>query len=189
MEAMRLQAEPSYLAPDGSEIRELLHLENSHGNMAHCVLRSGSVSVAQRHKTVGEIWYCVQGLGQVWRKRSSGQPPETIIDIWPGMCLTIEVGTHFQFRNTGAEPLTFIIATIPSWPRPEAEEVQGRWGDSGELKSTSAGVRVPLGAGEVLWQDDVSYARFEGCARWGAVPGRAHRGSPHPLPHGAGQQL
>jgi len=93
------------------------------------MLPADRVSVAQRHKTVGEIWYCVQGLGQVWRK-SVGEwhEEETVVDVGPGTCLTIEVETHFQVRNTGAEPLTFIIATIPSWPGPqEAEEVVGRW--------------------------------------------------------------
>ena len=125
-----LQAEDDYLAPDGSEIRELLHLENKRGNMAHCVLHPGQVSLAQRHKTVGEIWYCVQGLGQAWRKNAGEGQMEQTVDVLPGTCLTIEAGTHFQFRNTGAEPLTLIIATIPSWPGPnEAVEVQGRWRD------------------------------------------------------------
>jgi mannose-6-phosphate isomerase-like protein (cupin superfamily) len=129
LETQSLQAKPDYLAPDGSEIRELLHLENGRGNMAHCVLRSGQVSVAQRHKTVGEIWNCVQGLGQVWRKRDG---EEQTVDVWPNRCLTIEEGTHFQFRNTGAEPLTFLLCTIPSWPGPEeAVTVEDHWtGDS-----------------------------------------------------------
>jgi mannose-6-phosphate isomerase-like protein (cupin superfamily) len=123
-----LQSERSYLAPDGSEIRLLLDLEGGKGGLAHCVLPTGHVSVAQRHKTVGEIWYFVQGLGQVWRRSAGEEQKECTVDVSPGRCLTIEPREHFQFRNTGAEPLTFIIATIPSWPGPEeAEEVQGRW--------------------------------------------------------------
>jgi mannose-6-phosphate isomerase-like protein (cupin superfamily) len=130
MQTKALQSERDYLAPDGSEIRELLHLESKRGNMAHCVLPAGHVSVAQRHKTVGEIWYCVQGLGQVWRKSAGEEQMEQIVDVSPGTCLTIETEEHFQFRNTGPEPLTFIIATIPSWPgAEEAIEVQGYWRD------------------------------------------------------------
>jgi mannose-6-phosphate isomerase-like protein (cupin superfamily) len=128
MNTQWLQAKPDYFAPDGSEIRQLLGLEKGRGNMAHCVLRPDQVSVAQRHKSVGEIWYCLQGLGQVWRKPPQRKP--TTVDVGPGRCLTIEAGTHFQFRNTGAEPLTFIIATIPSWPGPEeAVKVKGCWSD------------------------------------------------------------
>jgi mannose-6-phosphate isomerase-like protein (cupin superfamily) len=128
MRAKRLQSERSYLAPDGSEIRLLLDLEGEKGGLAHCVLPTGDVSVAQRHKTVGEIWYFVQGLGQVWRKSAGEVQKEETVDVSPGRCLTIEPGEHFQFRNTGAEPLTLIIATIPSWPgSDEAEEVEGCW--------------------------------------------------------------
>jgi mannose-6-phosphate isomerase-like protein (cupin superfamily) len=131
MKTKNLPSEHSYLAPDSSEIRLLLDLADSKGGLAHCVLPAGGVSVAQRHKTVGEIWYFVQGLGQVWRKSAGGKQEECTVDVSPGRCLTIEPGEHFQFRNTGAEPLTLVIATIPSWPGPEeAEEVEGRWRDN-----------------------------------------------------------
>jgi mannose-6-phosphate isomerase-like protein (cupin superfamily) len=67
----------------------------------------------------------------VWRKSAGGKQEECTVDVSPGRCLTIEPGEHFQFRNTGAEPLTLVIATIPSWPGPEeAEEVEGRWRDN-----------------------------------------------------------
>jgi mannose-6-phosphate isomerase-like protein (cupin superfamily) len=132
MQTQTLQSERSYLAPDGSEIRLLLDLEDGKGGLAHCVLPEGGVSVAQRHKTVGEIWYFVQGLGQVWRKSAGEVQNEETVDVSAGRCLTIEPGEHFQFRNTGAEPLTLVIATIPSWPGPEeAEEVEGRWQSDG----------------------------------------------------------
>ena len=128
MQTKTLQSELDYLAPDGSEIRQLLDLEDRKGGLAHCVLPAGHVSVAQRHKTVGEIWYIVQGLGQVWRKSAGEEQEEITVDVSPGRCVTIEPGEHFQFRNTGAEPLMLIIATIPSWPGPEeAEEVEGCW--------------------------------------------------------------
>jgi len=134
MQTQWLQAKADYPAPDGSEIRELLHLEKKRGNMAHCVLRPYQASAAHVHRTVGEIWYCLQGLGQVWRKQPDGE--HTTVDVGTGRILTIEAGTHFQFRNTGAEPITFIIASIPSWPGPdEAEPVEGCWEASSWVKS------------------------------------------------------
>jgi mannose-6-phosphate isomerase-like protein (cupin superfamily) len=112
-----------YLAPDGSEIRLLLDLKG--GGLAHCTLPSGGVSSAVKHKTVEEIWYFLEGTGQVWRKQGD---QNGVVDLNPGVCVTIPVGTHFQFRNTGDGPLRFIIATTPPWPgEEEASTVDGRW--------------------------------------------------------------
>jgi mannose-6-phosphate isomerase-like protein (cupin superfamily) len=45
-----------------------------------------------------------------------------------GVCLTIPVGTHFQFRSFGYEPLAAIGVTMPPWPGAgESCEVHGRW--------------------------------------------------------------
>ena len=65
MQTKTLQSVHDRLAPDGSQIRHLLDLDGGKGGLAHCVLPAGQVSVAERHKRVGEIWYFVQGLGQV----------------------------------------------------------------------------------------------------------------------------
>jgi mannose-6-phosphate isomerase-like protein (cupin superfamily) len=45
-----------------------------------------------------------------------------------GVCLTIPLGTHFQFRATGSAPLAALGVTMPPWPgEGEAVPVQGRW--------------------------------------------------------------
>src|SRR5260221_2729912 len=54
-----------YLAPDGSEIRLLPTYDN--GGLADCRLSAGRVSSAVRHRTVKEIWYVLDGNGQIWR--------------------------------------------------------------------------------------------------------------------------
>src|SRR5215208_2196845 len=42
--------------------------------------------------------------------------------------VTIPVGTAFQFRNTGFEPLAAVGVTMPPWPgEDEAMEVAGPW--------------------------------------------------------------
>ena len=54
------------LAPDGSEIR--LMSATSRGSMVHCTLHPGEVSLPVAHRTVEEVWYFLEGSGQVWRK-------------------------------------------------------------------------------------------------------------------------
>ncbi|MXY19975.1 MAG: cupin domain-containing protein [Dehalococcoidia bacterium] len=124
MQTVRLPKHYTVLAPDGSEIRELV--QSSRGSMVHCALPPGSVSKPVSHRTVEEVWYFLSGRGQVWRK--SGDD-EVVTDVEPGVSLTIETGTHFQFRNTSPdEALCFIITTMPPWPGPdEAYAVPGCW--------------------------------------------------------------
>ena len=116
---------PTYdcLAPDGSEIR-LLHSMVG-GGLCHCTLPPGGVSKAVRHQTVEEIWYFLSGKGEVWRKLGD---EEQIDSVTASVSLTIPLGAQFQFRNSSAEPLCFIIATMPPWPdEHEAVSVPGRW--------------------------------------------------------------
>ena len=112
------------LAPDGSEIRLLHQVDGA--SVVHCALPVGAVSVPVKHRTVEEIWYFLAGQGQVWRSQGDR---EEVLDARAGVSLTIPLGTRFQFRNTGAVPLEFLIATTPPWPG-EDEAVlldAGRW--------------------------------------------------------------
>jgi len=86
------------------------------GGLRHCTLPAGKTSLAVKHKTVEEIWYFLEGKGEVWRKHGDH---EEVATVEPGISLTIPLGTHFQFRNTGSGPLCFIIVTMPPWPGPE----------------------------------------------------------------------
>ena len=114
------------IAPDGSEIR-LLH-ELTGGGLSECTLPANRVSLAVAHQTVEEIWLFTSGCGQVWRKLDQ---VEEVLDVKKGVSLTIPLGTHFQFRNTGSTPLKFIISTMPPWPGDEeAYTVQGKWPSS-----------------------------------------------------------
>jgi mannose-6-phosphate isomerase-like protein (cupin superfamily) len=110
-------------APDGSQIHELVAVSN--GSMVHCTLPKGAVSMAVVHVTVDEAWYFLAGTGQVWRKQDG---IESVVEVEPGVALTIECGTHFQFRNTGDEDLRFVIVTMPPWPgAEEARRVEDHW--------------------------------------------------------------
>src|SRR5262245_21904379 len=120
----RLSGTRDAVAPDGSNVRVLLAL--SGGSMAHFELPAGQTSRAVTHLTVEEIWYFLAGRGEMWR----GQPGrrETIVPVESGVCVTIPLGTHFQFRSIGSEPLSAVGITMPPWPgEGEAVPVQGKW--------------------------------------------------------------
>ncbi|MCA9859774.1 MAG: cupin domain-containing protein [Thermomicrobiales bacterium] len=122
-ETLHLPADVDVLAPDTSEIRELLH--NPHASMAHGTLPAGSVSVAIKHKTVHEIWYILGGEGELWR-RSGHQ--EEVVHLRAGVVVTIPVQVAFQFRALGDESLRFLMCTSPPWPgHVEAVLVEGHW--------------------------------------------------------------
>ena len=123
MQTARLPAHPTVLAPDGSEIRELVAVER--GSMVHCTLSPAAASMAVAHATVEEVWYFLQGTGQLWRSRNGA---ESVVDVEAGVAVTIERGTHFQFRNTGDMDLCIVIVTMPPWPgEQEARRVDDHW--------------------------------------------------------------
>ncbi len=110
-------------APDGSGVRVLLRV--AAGGMAHFELAAGTVSRAVVHRSVDEIWYVVSGSGEMWRRQ--GEREEVTV-LRPGVCLTIPVGTHFQFRAAVHEGVGAIGVTMPPWPGDaEAAIVPGPW--------------------------------------------------------------
>jgi mannose-6-phosphate isomerase-like protein (cupin superfamily) len=116
---------PDDTAPDGSEIRLLGSFEK--GSLAHCALHAGCRSVPTKHRTVHEIWYTIEGHGELWRSPPDDDP--SVVRLSPGVGVDIPVGTEFQFQATGTGPLRIILLTMPRWPgRSEAMEVSdGRW--------------------------------------------------------------
>jgi mannose-6-phosphate isomerase-like protein (cupin superfamily) len=93
--------------------------------MAHFELAAGQTSVAVRHRTVEEVWYFLRGTGEMWRKSDDD---EEVVGVAPGVCVTIPLGTSFQFRANRGESLAAIGATIPPWPGAgEALIVAGPW--------------------------------------------------------------
>ena len=119
----RLPLDRDAVAPDGSDVRLLPQLKS--GGLAHFQLAGGRTSKAVTHRTVEEIWFFLGGRGEMWRKQGSR---EEIVAVDAGTSLTIPLGTHFQFRSFGAQPLAAIGITMPPWPGDdEAYEVRGAW--------------------------------------------------------------
>lgn len=119
----RLSLERDDVAPDGSDVRVLLALKG--GSLAHFELGSRKTSKAGAHHTIEEIWFFLRGRGEMWRKLGD---QEEVVPVDQGVCITIPVGTHFQFRSLGDEPLSAIGVAMPPWPGPEEwYEVRGKW--------------------------------------------------------------
>lgn len=114
---------PDDIAPDGSEIYLLTNLKG--GGMCVCQLPVGKTSKAVCHRTVEEMWFFLSGEGEVWRKNDIR---EEITPVCKDTAITIPLGCHFQFRNTGDKLLKFVITTMPPWPgKDEAFFVEGKW--------------------------------------------------------------
>jgi len=122
-ETLHIPAERTVVAPDGSDVRVLLGLPS--GGMAHFELAAGKTASAVTHQTVEEIWFVVAGCGEMWRKNGER---EEIVAMEPGMCLSIPLGTHFQFRASPDQSLSAVAVTMPPWPGAgEAVHVVGPW--------------------------------------------------------------
>ena len=123
MDTKSLPDAPDTIAPDGSGVRVLLGLKG--GGMAHFELAAGETSTAVTHQTVEEIWFFLSGRGEMWRRL---QDEEETVDVHAGVCLTIPLGTHFQFRALGKDALAAVAVTMPPWPGgDEAVIVTGPW--------------------------------------------------------------
>ena len=105
-----LPVDPTHIAPDGSQIRELPECEK--GGLSQCILPANAKSTAVKHKTVDEVWYVVSGKGELSLDSER-------INLIPGRGILIEAGSPFQFRNLSDEPLEIMISTMPKWPGPD----------------------------------------------------------------------
>jgi mannose-6-phosphate isomerase-like protein (cupin superfamily) len=122
-DTLHLPQDSTAKAPDGSDVRVLLGLQA--GGMAHFELAAGWTSAAVMHRTVEEIWYIVSGAGEMWRSQGDR---EQVVALEAGLCLTIPLGTQFQFRASERGPLAAVAITMPPWPgADEAVIVSGPW--------------------------------------------------------------
>ena len=123
MRTRPLPKTPDARSPAGAEIRYLM--EGATGNMIHSTVPPGQVNRATVHATVSEFWHVLSGRGEIWRHDESG---EEVAVLEPDVSIDISVGTDFQYRCTGPEPLRFLCISMPRWPgNAEATIVEGPW--------------------------------------------------------------
>ncbi len=123
MKQTTLPARPDAVSPAGADI--CLIMDGPTGNMIHSTVKPGQVNRATVHATVSEFWYILAGKGRIWRRDDSS---ECVTDLICGTSIDIPVGTAFQYRCDGSEPLKFICITMPPWPGDhEARHLDGIW--------------------------------------------------------------
>jgi mannose-6-phosphate isomerase-like protein (cupin superfamily) len=123
MQTRSFPSRPDARSPAGAEVRHLLQGET--GGMIHSTVPAGQVNRATLHATVSELWHVLSGEGELWRRDDTH---EETADLSAGVSVDIPVGTAFQYRCTGAEPLRFLCITMPPWPGDdEAMFIEGPW--------------------------------------------------------------
>lgn len=132
MKTVQLEDAGRGRSPLGAFIRYLQ--DGPHGTMIHSTVPPGMVGRACHFRSIDEYWFVLSGRGEVWRRARDGA--ESITELRPGVSVDIPLGTVFQYRCTGGEPLAFICTALPPWPGDEeAVLVDGPW----EPKNTAPG--------------------------------------------------
>ena len=123
MQTRSIPSTPDGRSPAGAEVRYLLQGET--GDMIHSTVQPGQVNRATVHATVSEFWHVLSGEGRIWRRDGTAEETAALVR---GVSIDIPVGTAFQYRCDGVEPLQFICITMPRWPGAhEATFIEGPW--------------------------------------------------------------
>ncbi len=67
-----LPVAPDAVTPHSSLVRLLARLPGD--NMTHFELGARETSIAQRHRTMSEMWCVLSGLGRMWRQSGDDEP-------------------------------------------------------------------------------------------------------------------
>jgi len=101
--------------------------------MVEVTLGGGQVSRPVFHQTVEEVWYVLEGRGQVWRCPPDGADPTLVpaVSVATGDALVIPTGWAFQFCAEEDAELRFLCFTLPPWPGDD-EALPAEYGGLGE---------------------------------------------------------
>ena len=123
MKTTFLPEKPDAQSPAGADIRYLM--DGPTGNMIHSTVPPRQTNRATVHATVSEFWHVLSGEGQIWRRDATGEETTVLVR---DVSIDIPVGTAFQYRCTGVDPLQFLCISMPRWPGDkEATVIEGPW--------------------------------------------------------------
>ena len=111
MDIKNLNAVPSFITVDGSEIRELLAHRNSvirNQSLAEARIPVGGSTLEHFHPKCEEIYYITHGAGQM---RIEGE----LRDVKVGDAIAIPPGLKHKIWNTGADVLHLLCCCAPGY--------------------------------------------------------------------------
>lgn len=111
MDIVNIDSAPPFITKDGSEIRELLAHRNSairNQSLAEARLPPGAATTPHYHPRTEEIYYILEGLGQMHIDGESRS-------VGPGDAIAIPPGARHTIRNTGQAVLKFLCCCAPAY--------------------------------------------------------------------------
>jgi len=110
----------AYITQDNSEIRELMHPDtqgNKLQSLAEATIKPGGKTLLHRHIKSEELYYIVQGQGQM-------QLTDHFFTANPGDCICIPPGTAHRIENTGDDDLKILCCCSPAYSHEDTELLQ-----------------------------------------------------------------
>jgi len=111
MDVVNLDRVEPFITRDGSEIRELLAHRNSgirQQSLAEARLPAGGVTIPHFHRRTEEIYFILEGRGQITIDRNQR-------DVGPGDAIGIPPGAVHSILNTGDGTLRFLCCCAPAY--------------------------------------------------------------------------
>lgn len=110
--------QPLVIAPDGAQIRSLIHRDQgaTRLSIAEALVPAGGRTAKVYHRTVyEEVWYFVRGGGTM-HLHAPTAADEEVFAVGQGDTVLIPAGTGFFVENTSADDLVFLCCGSPPWP-------------------------------------------------------------------------
>jgi mannose-6-phosphate isomerase-like protein (cupin superfamily) len=110
--------QPTAIAPDGAEIRNLIHRAQgaTRLSLAEALVPPGERTAKVYHATVyEEIWYVLQGSGTM-HLHPPDAAEEDAYAVGPGDAILIPAGHGFWAENGGTSDFIVLCCGSPPWP-------------------------------------------------------------------------
>jgi mannose-6-phosphate isomerase-like protein (cupin superfamily) len=121
MDVRNIQDVSAFTTKDGSQIRELLAHRNScimRQSLAEARLPAGGATTPHRHAITEEIYYILEGCGQM-------QVDQEVREVGPGDAIAIPPGSRHQITNVGQLTLKFLCCCAPAYEHADTVLVEG----------------------------------------------------------------
>lgn len=121
MDVKNLREVEAFITKDGSEIRELLAHRNSvirKQSLAEARLKPGARTAAHYHPKTEEIYYILQGGGEMTINQERR-------NVGPGDAIAIPPGEVHTILNSGTESLVFLCCCAPGYENEDTVLVSG----------------------------------------------------------------